>query len=105
MVQQLVEIRDNVEEIKEINERARLRLKEEYGIQVSKGEGISTIAYWFVKKAIEHLNDNKTEGEDIEITIQDLIKLGITYRESEDAEKDANFTPFVDVLSSDDKVI
>lgn len=90
----LVEVRDNVEEISKIAENAQTYLEEEFNISVSAAAGITTIAYWFLRSCINHLNANKTAGKDIELNLMGLINLGITYREG-DAEKDANFTPFV----------
>lgn len=90
----LVEVRESVEEISKIASDAQICLNENYNISVSMAAGVTTITYWFLRACIDYLNTNKVTKKDIELDLMGLINLGVTYREG-DAEKDANFTPFV----------
>lgn len=90
----LIEVRDNVEEIAKIANDTQIFLESEHKVAVTPSIAIVTITYWFLRSCIDYLNENKSAGKDIELDVMGLINLGITYREG-DAEKDANFTPFV----------
>lgn len=88
-----VEVRDNVEEIKKIAQRAQILLDEEHNINIPLPEAVPTIAYVFMKSAIMYLNENKEKGTDISLNLMQLMDIGITYRGNDEAEKDGNFTP------------
>jgi hypothetical protein len=90
----LIEIRQNEKEIQKIAERAQKFLDEENHIVISHAQAIPTIAYAFLRETINFLNENKSAGNDIEINVMQLLDLGISHRESDDAEKEGNFTPY-----------
>lgn len=90
-----VEIRDNKEEIIKIASRAMTILDEENNVVIPTVEVIPTIAYVFMKSMIQYLNENKEKGVDTSINFMQLMDIGITYRNNDDAEKDGNFTPLV----------
>lgn len=92
---QLIEIRENVEEFKQIANDASIILKEEAGIDVRPAEQvIPTIAYHFMRAAIDYLNKQKAVDTNVSLDLCGLMEIGVTFREG-DAEKDANFTPYV----------
>ena len=89
----LVEIGDNVEEIREISKNTKIILEENNNISIPD-VAIPTVAYWTMRCAIDYLNKHKEAGKKVSVNFLNLMELGITYREG-DAEKDANFTPYV----------
>lgn len=91
----LIEIRENQTEIMNIAKYAQKYLEAENNIHVTHHEVIPTIAFAFFRGMIDHLNQNKTPGRDVEINVLDLFDIGIAYRENEEAEKEGNFTPFM----------
>jgi hypothetical protein len=90
----LIEIRENEKEILKIAEKAAKYLESENNIVVSHAQAIPTIAYGFLREAINYLNEQKAAGSDIELNLMQLIDLGISYRENDEAEKEGNFTPY-----------
>jgi hypothetical protein len=90
----VIEIRQNEKEITKISDRAQKLLDEEYHIVISHAQAIPTIVYAFMKETVNFLNQNKSAGNDIEINLMQLLDLGISHRESDDAEKEGNFTPY-----------
>jgi hypothetical protein len=91
----LVEIRENEKEIMKIALKAQTVLTEENNISISHAEAIPSIAYVFMKEMIGYLNEHKSAGTDVEINFMQLMDIGISHRENDDAEKEGNFTPFV----------
>lgn len=92
----LIEIRDNSEAIMEIAENTKILIHEENNIAISQSVGIPTISYWFMRAVIDYLNENKTNTGDVEINLLGILSLGISHRDEEDAEKDGNFTPYLE---------
>jgi len=90
----LIEIRENVKEISKIADRAAKYLDEENRITITHSLAIPTIVYAFMREAINFLTENKVVGSDIEINLMQLLDLGISYRENDEAEKEGNFTPY-----------
>lgn len=90
----LIEVRENESEIAAISEAAAKILQSEHNIKFSNPVGLPTVVYTFLKATMQHLAQNKTEGEDSEINLFQLLDIGISYREGEDGEKDGNFTPY-----------
>lgn len=90
----LIELRQNEKEILKIAEKAAKYLESENQIIISHSQAIPTIAYAFLREAIEYLKENKTAGSDIELNLMQLLDIGVSYRENEDAEKEGNFTPY-----------
>lgn len=91
----LVVFKENVKEISEISVMAQKILEEERNITISKAEAIPTIVYEFMISMFSYMGKEKSIDKDIMINLMHLFDFGITYRESEDGEKDGNFTPFM----------
>lgn len=90
----LIEIRENEKEINHIAENAAKLLETENNIVISQPAAIPTIAHAFLREAINYLAANKTTGGDIELNLMQLLDVGISYRENDEAEKEGNFTPY-----------
>jgi hypothetical protein len=90
----LIELRDNEKEILKIAERAAKFLEAEHNIVISPSQAIPTIAYSFLREAISFANENKAPGTDYDINLMQLIDIGISHRENEEAEKEGNYTPY-----------
>jgi len=91
----LIEIRENEKEIMKVAEKAQKYLEEENNIVITHPAAIPTIGYAFLRCLIEHLNENKSVGNNIEINVMQLFDMGISYRENDDAEKEGNFDPYL----------
>ena len=94
----LVELTGSTQEIKsitEIAENAQKLLLEKRNIDISMAMAIPTIVYEFLYSATQFLDQNKSTSNDTIINLMNLIEMGVTYRESEDGEKDGNFVPFI----------
>ena len=89
-----ITINEDAEVINKIAETAQAVLDKEHNIVISNSDAIPTIVYQFLKVTIAELNKMKKPGEDVEINLMHLLDLGITCRESDDEEKEANFTPY-----------
>jgi uncharacterized protein (DUF2164 family) len=94
MSAKLVEIRENEKEIKKIAERAQKYLDSEHNIEINHAEAIPTFVYVFLREAVNFLNEKKAAGQDVEINLMQLLHLGVSYRENEEAEKEGNYTPY-----------
>ena len=81
-----IEIRENQAEIEKISKNAAKYLANEYNIKISHSEALPTIVYSFLRCAALYLNENKSENSDVELNLMQLIDIGISYRENEDAE-------------------
>lgn len=81
--------------INAINETAHAALIANNNINISRPDAIATIAYAFLHAAAEYLAKTKEPGTDISVNMMNLLEMGVTYRESEDGEKDGNFVPYV----------
>lgn len=81
--------------LSEIGKLAQKMLKEENNIYVSMPEALNTITYVTLLAAARYLDKNKVAGETTALNFLNFMTMGITYRESEDGEKDGNFTPFI----------
>ena len=94
----LVEFNGTSQEKKAIEEIAKIAqkvLKDERKINVSMYEAVPTIAYEVMYAIIQYLEKNKKADEDISVNFMNLFELGVTYRGSDDGEKEGNFTPYV----------
>jgi hypothetical protein len=89
-----ITINEDADVIDKISETAQAILDRDNNIQISNPAAIPTIVYQFLKCTIDELNRRKKPGEDVEINLMHLLDLGITCRESDEEEKDANFTPY-----------
>lgn len=106
---ELTGTRKEIAAINAISEQAQETLKNEHKIDISLASAIPTIAYEFLYAAAQYLDKNKTTTSDTTINLMNLIEMGVTYRESDDAEKDGNFVPFIQpgtifktIIKSDD---
>lgn len=90
----LIEIRENEKDILKISEKAGKYLESEHNIGISHPQAIATIAYGFLREAIAYVNENKAPGTDFSINLMQLIDLGVTHRENDEAEKEGNYTPY-----------
>ena len=90
----LIEIRENEKEILKIAEATAAYLEAEHNIIFSHANAIPTFAYAFLRQAIEHINQNKAAGTDYSLNIMQLLDLGVSYRENDEAEKEGNYTPY-----------
>jgi len=94
----LVDFKGTAKEMKaltEIAEAAQKVLYKERHINITMADAIPTIAYEFLYSAAQFLDKNKSTDSDISVNIMNLLEMGITYRESDDGEKEGNFTPFI----------
>lgn len=91
----LVVFKENVKEINEISEMAQKVLDEERNITISQASAIPTIVYEFMTAMFSYMGKEKSVDKDVMINLMHLFDFGITYRDSEDGEKDGNFTPFM----------
>ena len=92
----MLELRENQEEIQAIADRSVALLQERYGINFKGGAaGIPTLVYCFMTATIEHVNKNKSEDEPYELNLFQLMDIGVSYNEDEDAEKEGNFVPYL----------
>lgn len=91
----LIEITKNREELLGIAKIAKDILDDNYNIKISLSDAIPTIVYVFMENMYQYLRDNKSQDTNITIDFMGLMELGITYRYSEDGEKEGNFTPFI----------
>lgn len=108
----LVEFNGTSQEKKAIDEIAKVAqkvLKDERKINITMYEAIPTIAYELLYAAAQYLEKNKKVDEDLSVNFLNLFEMGVTYRGSDDGEKDGNFTPYVQpgvvmktVIKSDD---
>lgn len=89
-----ITINEDAEVINKIAETAQAVLDRDHNILISNPDAIPTIVYQFLKISIDELNKMKKAGEDVEINLMHLLDLGVTSRESDDEEKEANFTPY-----------
>lgn len=90
-----IEITENAKEIQKINERAQKLLLDQFGVDVTSATGIPTIAYAFFVSAMAFVNERKAPGTDYSLNILQLFELGVSHRETEEGEKEGNYTPFI----------
>lgn len=94
-----LEVRENRKEIEEIARRTGIILRENHQIKVSIDHEesylpIATFAYVFLFETALYLSKNKEKDKEIRLNLFDLFDVGISYEQSDKAEKDGNFTPF-----------
>lgn len=92
---ELTGTRKEVAAITEIAERTQESLKTQRNINISMASAIPSIAYEFLFNVAQYLDRNKSTSEDTVLNLMNLIEIGVTYRESDDGEKDGNFVPFI----------
>ena len=91
----LIEFKEHGKELHEISEMAKKALDHNRNIVISQSAAIPTIVHEFMYSMFEYLSKQKSTDKDVMINFMNLFDFGITYRESDDAEKDGNFTPFM----------
>lgn len=94
----LVDFKGTPKEMKDISEIAKLTqdvLIKDRHINITMADAIPTIAYEFLFSVAQFLDKNKSTGSDTVVNIMNLMEMGVTYRESDDGEKEGNFTPFI----------
>lgn len=91
----LITLNTNKKEIEAICESAQKVLDSENNISISNALGIATIVYEFLNAAGRYLDENKDKNSEVSINLMEMLEIGVSYRESDDGEKEGNFTPFV----------
>lgn len=92
----MLELRQDQEQIQQIADRSIALMQEKFGVALKGGSsGVPTLVYCFLTAAIEHVNTNKSEDDPYEINLFQLMDLGVSYNEDEDAEKEGNFVPYL----------
>ena len=94
----LIELTGTKKEVATINaisEQAQENLKSQHKIEISLAQAIPTIVYEFLYATAQFLDKNKSTTSDTTVNLMNLIEMGVTYRESDDGEKDGNFVPFI----------
>ena len=93
---QLIEIRENRQEIEEIAKMTQEILDSERSIAISRHDAIPTIVYEYIASMYKYLATHKSTSDDVQIKFADLFTAGVSYRDAEDdGEKDGNFTPYM----------
>ena len=90
----VIPVRENKEEIFEIAKKAVKVLEEENNIKVPDPEVVWTIAYKSLEELVKWVSE-KADGDTNIINFFDLFDIGVTYRDSDEAEKGGNLTPFI----------
>lgn len=91
----LIELQDSRNEMVEIANITRDVLDTERNIDITRADAIPTIVYEYMVTLFKYIGDHKSTEENFELKFADLFRAGVSYRESEDGEKDANFTPYL----------
>lgn len=91
---EFVELRENEKELNKIAEQTKITLNDEFNIGINYHHAIPTIVYTFLKETINYLAKNKEPGSDVSINLMQLLELGITFDECDDAEKANNYVPY-----------
>lgn len=91
----LISITEDAEIIDKICKNTASILKNENHITINRPQAVATIAYQFLKSAVQEIVKNRVEGEDININLFHLIDMGLTYKENADGDVEGNFTPYV----------
>ena len=76
----LIEIREDEGKILKICENAQTRLKNDDKIDATYAPGIATVAYVYLREAINHVSANKSVEEETELDLMGLLTLGVSYR-------------------------
>jgi hypothetical protein len=92
----IIPIRENGEEITSIANKAKDVLEQDHGIKVRDPEAVWTVAYKTLEETVKWISDNK-KSDNLILNFFDLFDIGVTYRESDESEKDGNFTPFLKI--------
>lgn len=109
----LIELNGSKKEIEammSIADSAQEILQRDHNIAISLSAAIPTIAYVFMYAAAQYLEQNKSTEEDVSINLMNLFEMGVTYRETDDGDKQGNFVPYLNpgtifktVIKSDDE--
>lgn len=94
----LIDITGTAQEIKnitDISEMAQEILRDKHNIDISVAKALPTIVYEFLYSCAMFLDKNKSTSSDTILNLMNLIEMGVTYRESDEGEKDGNFVPFI----------
>ncbi len=94
-----VDIREQEEELLEIAERTGIVLKEQNNIVIPNPRAILSIAFSYFSEMVRTLATEKPEGDESMINADGLIKIGFSSRVNEDAEKEGNLAPYIDVTN------
>lgn len=81
--------------LSEIAVSAQKILETEHNIKVTYAPALPTITYATLLALAKYLEKNKSTSGTTAINFLNFMTMGITYRESEDGEKEGNFTPFI----------
>ena len=95
---QLIEMtgtRQENEAVLKIAKMAQEKLINDRKISISMSEAIPTIVHDFLYCVAQYLDKNKSTSSDVNINLMNLIEMGVTFRESDDGEKDGNFVPYI----------
>lgn len=90
----LIELRDNEKELMKIAERAQKVLDAEHNLVITAHQAVPTIAYVFLRETIAYVNEHKAAGTDFELNLMQLLDIGVSHRENDEAEKEGNYTPY-----------
>ena len=85
----------NPDELKWIGNRTVEILKDEYDAVINNADACILVVDALIRATAELLNERKTPEENVVINITDLISIGVSYRPSDDGEKEGNYTPIV----------
>ena len=79
---------------KAIGERAMEILDKEYGASISNWESVHVVAHAKALATMEYLKERANVDENVMVNMYGLYMMGVTYRPSDDGEKEGNFTPY-----------
>lgn len=89
-----IEVLENKKEISKIAERAQKFLDSENGIVITDPRVVATTTYVFLREAIKYLSEHKADADKTELNLLQLIDIGVSKRENDEAEKEGNYTPY-----------
>ena len=67
-------------------------LDSENNIQIPNAMVAMTVLIQGIRSVYKYLEENRSKTEYVSVNLGDYLELGIEYRESDDEEKDGNFT-------------
>lgn len=98
----LIEFNATAAEVADMNDTAEMAqemLKTVNNINITRKEAIPTISYTHIEAIVKKLDKIKSKDKDVSVNFMNLFEIGITYRPSEDGEKEGNYVPFIRPLS------
>lgn len=91
---EVFEVREHREELNQILADAVRAMKEEYDVDVAGDEQALAFVYQFLRATCASVASKKNTNENAMISLFNLIDVGVTFDENEEAEKEGNFVPF-----------